>query len=136
MWERDETTLWQGGNRKLVDVRGDGLTIDAKVGFVHDVLLGGDEKVSALGYMGSNRPAPEVRAGVSHYGIGVVTGSTDVTVAGQSIQVEGNLSVDRYLIPAEVINGDFSRKHIRAGGTGAGFNRYLPLDLARQFLVP
>jgi hypothetical protein len=95
----------------------------------------GSEKVRCLGYMGSSRISPEVREGVSHYGIGVVTGSIDVTVEGSRLSVAGDFIVERYLIPGHVINSDFSRKHIVAGGVGAGFNRYLPLNVAEQYLV-
>jgi hypothetical protein len=39
MWEQDPDTRWRGGNDARIDVSGNGL-IDAKTGFIHDVLLG------------------------------------------------------------------------------------------------
>ncbi|WP_330178931.1 hypothetical protein OHB26_20715 [Nocardia sp. NBC_01503] len=131
----DPNTRWAGGNAPLIDVRGAGMTVDAKVAFRHHVpLVGSNGPVECVGFMGSGRET-EVRPSVSHYGLVEVAPTVSVTRVEDRLVVHGEATVRIYLIPAEIINGRTSPRARQDGELGAGRNLYLPAASAENYEV-
>ena len=125
-------TLWLGGHTPLIDVRCGDLAIDVKTAFIHMIRDAHGTKVESLGFMGSGRD-PQVRPGVTDYGLVVLTGSTEVVTDRDRVTTSSEYKADRYLFPASVIDQMFRPGYRMDHELGSGLNLYIPLAVAAEF---
>lgn len=133
--ELDPETQWHGPQHPLFDISSSGgLTVDVKTAWPAHVRDAQGAKIESVGFMGSSREV-EVRPGVSHYGLVILNGHSEVVIEGDLVTVTSEHRAIRYLVPASVINEMFRPSYRMNGTLGTGRNLYLPLAVAEEFLV-
>lgn len=127
---------WEGVNNRLFDVSSaiGNVRIDAKAGFFGTYLDADGDTIDGLGFMGSRR-STQAREGVTHYGITVLTSDARLSTAiPGKFELLGTIAGKLYVFPAAELNRIAVPSFTKSGNVGRGLNRWIPLDLANDFL--
>lgn len=130
-----DDTVWHGVNNRLYDVSSEkgSRRIDAKAGFFGTYFDADGHVVEALGFMGTGRDI-EVREGVTDYGITVLTSDARLSTAEPGrFEILGTLGGELFVFPAADLNRIATSSFTSGGAEGRGLNKWIPLDVARQY---